>query len=113
MDRHSCYAYGMWRALVAVIGLCLAACGGKTGNYKTDYAGPIAIQLVNQTSRPIEQIFIYPRGNAKRGTSWGSLTPGEAMTIKIKEGSFELAAGRTRSCDRRETAPARYRPGHR
>jgi len=77
-----------------VIGLCLAmaGCGGKTGNYKVDYAGPIALQLVNQTSRPIEQIFIFPRGDGNRGTSWGSLAPGAATTVKLKEGNFELVA---------------------
>ncbi|HEY5945686.1 MAG TPA: hypothetical protein VIV40_09355 [Kofleriaceae bacterium] len=81
----------MWQALA--IGLCLVVgCGGKTGNYKVDYAGPISIQLVNQTSRPIEQIFIFPRGETKRGTSWTSLSPGAATTVKLKEGNFELVA---------------------
>jgi hypothetical protein len=72
--------------------LALAACGGKTGNYKIDYAGPIAIQLVNQTSRPIEQILIYPLGSANHGTSWTSLAPGAQTTVKLKEGNFELVA---------------------
>jgi hypothetical protein len=70
----------------------LLACGGKTGNYKVDYAGPIQIQLINQTSRPIEQIFIYPRGETNRGTSWASLAPGAATTVKLEEGNFELVA---------------------
>ena len=78
------------RYLVLVLGLL--ACGGKTGNYKVDYAGPIAIQLVNSTSRPIEEIFIYPSGSANRGSSWTALKPGEATTVKIKEGHFELVA---------------------
>jgi len=72
--------------------LALLACGGKTGNYKADYAGPIAIELVNQTSRPIEEVFIFPSGSANRGTSWTSLKPGETTTVKIKEGHFELVA---------------------
>jgi hypothetical protein len=76
-----------------VIGLVLAlGCGGKTGNYKIDYAGPIAIQLVNQTSRPIEQIYIYPLGQTNRGTSWTSIAPGATTTVKLKEGTYELAA---------------------
>ena len=75
----------MSRILIFVL-VSLAACGGKTGNYKVDYAGPIAIDLVNQTSRPIEQIFIFPRGNPQRGTSWASLAPGEKTTVKLKEG---------------------------
>lgn len=97
----------MWKALVVGLGLCLAACGGKTGNYKIDYAGPIAIELVNQTPRPIEEILIYPRGATNRGTSWGALTPGAAMTIKIKEGSFELVA---LSAKRNLNAHTRERP---
>lgn len=80
----------MWRALV--LGLCVAACGGKTGNYQTDHAGPIALELVNQTSRPIEQIFIYPRGATSRGPSWGALAPGARTTVKLAEGNFELVA---------------------
>jgi hypothetical protein len=72
--------------------LFLVACGGKTGNYKIDYAGPIQIQLVNQTSRPIEQIYIFPRGATNRGTSWTALAPGATTTVKLKEGMFELVA---------------------
>jgi hypothetical protein len=72
--------------------LVLVACGGSTGNYKIDYAGPIQIQLVNLTSRPIEQIYIFPRGNPNRGTSWTSLAPGANTTVKLKEGNFELVA---------------------
>jgi hypothetical protein len=84
----------MWQRLLCfgVAGLVLVGCGGKTGNYQTDYAGPIAIQLVNQTSRPIEQIYIYPRGATKRGTSWTTIAPGAATTVKLKEGLFELVA---------------------
>jgi hypothetical protein len=68
------------------------ACGGKTGNYKVDYSGPIQIQLVNLTSRPIEQIYIFPRGATNRGPSWTSLAPGATTTVKLKEGLFELVA---------------------
>ena len=77
---------------IGIAFLVLVACGGKTGNYKIDYAGPIQIQLVNQTSRPIEQIYIFPRGAANRGTSWTSLAPGATTTVKLKEGMFELVA---------------------
>ena len=80
----------MWRMLL--IGLAVAACGGKTGNYKVDYAGPIQIQLVNQTSRQIDSIFIYPRGETNRGPSWTTIAPGAATTVKLKEGMFELVA---------------------
>jgi hypothetical protein len=82
----------MWQRLV-LFGLAfLASCGGKTGNYQTDYAGPIAIQLVNQTSRPIEQVYLYPRGATSRGTSWATIAPGASTTVKLKEGLYELAA---------------------
>lgn len=76
----------------------LLACGGKTGNYKVDYAGPIQIQLVNQTSRAIEEIYIYPRGATNRGSSWTSIAPGATTTVKLQEGMFELVA---RSAKRR------------
>ena len=82
----------MPRSLVLLLVLALAACGGKTGNFKTEYAGPIGLQLVNQTSRPIEQIFIYPLGTTNHGTSWTSLAPGATTTVKLKEGNFELVA---------------------
>jgi hypothetical protein len=72
--------------------LILVACGGKTGNYKVDYAGPIQLTLSNQTSRPIEQVLIFPRGAANRGTSWGRIEPGATMAVKLKEGMFELVA---------------------
>lgn len=81
----------MWQRLA--LGLVLAVgCGGKTGNYKVDYAGPITLELVNQTSRPIEQIYIYPRGSSARGASWTALEPGASTTVKLKEGFYELVA---------------------
>lgn len=82
----------MSRYLGFVFLLATAACGGKTGNYKIDYAGPIQIELVNQTSRPIEQIYIFPRGATNRGASWATLAPGATTTVKLKEGMFELVA---------------------
>jgi len=88
-----------------LLALALVAC--KTGNYKTDYAGPFELQLVNQTSRPIEQVFIFPRGAANHGTSWTSLQPGGTTTVKIKEGMFELVAV---SAERRIDARTRERP---
>jgi len=33
----------MWQRIVLFGLVLLASCGGKTGNYQTDYAGPIAI----------------------------------------------------------------------
>jgi hypothetical protein len=87
--------------------LASLACGSHTGNYKIDYAGPIALQLVNSTSRPIEEILIYPLGAKNHGTSWASLAAGEATTVKIKEGKFELIAkSARRRVDARSTEVA-------
>ena len=85
--------------------LVLVAC--KTGNYKVDYAGDYELQLVNQTSRPIDQVFIFPRGASNHGTSWTALQPGATTTVKIKEGMFELIAV---SAERRIDAKFRERP---
>lgn len=82
----------MSRYLGFVFLLLVVACGGKTGNYKTDYAGPIQLTLVNQTPRAIEQILIFPRGAANRGTSWARIEPGASTTVNLKEGMFELVA---------------------
>lgn len=87
----------MWQRLVLGLAFVLG-CGGKTGNYQVDYAGPIALQLVNQTSRDIEQIYIYPLGAANRGESWATIAPGASTTVKLKEGHYELVA---RSAKRR------------
>jgi hypothetical protein len=82
----------MWQRIVLFGLVLLASCGGKTGNYQTDYAGPIAIQLVNQTSRPIEQVYLFPRGATNRGSSWATIAPGASSTVRLKEGLYELAA---------------------
>jgi hypothetical protein len=72
--------------------LLLLGCGAKTGNYQTDYAGPITLRLVNQTPRQIEQVFLFPRGATNRGPSWTSLAPGASTPVKIQTGAFELVA---------------------
>jgi len=80
----------MWKTLV--IAVALAACGGKTGVYKNDYAGSITLTLVNASPRPIESLFIYPMGTTDRGTSWTAIAPGATTTVKIRSGNFELVA---------------------
>ena len=63
--------------------VALAACGGA----------PLqTIQLVNQTNRPIEQIFVYPAGAGDHGASRGSLAPGASVEVKAKQGSVEVLA---------------------
>jgi hypothetical protein len=79
-------------ASVVVAGLAAVACGGKTGVYKQDLAGSLTLTLVNETPRPIESIFIFPRGAQDRGSSWTQLAPGSTTTVKIREGQFELVA---------------------
>ena len=70
-----------------------AACGGKTGVYKHDYAGSITLTLVNASPRTIESVFIHPVTKPERGTSWTSpIPPGQSTTVKIGEGHFELIA---------------------
>jgi hypothetical protein len=79
--------------VLLVVLVVLAACGGKTGVYKNDYAGPITLTLVNASPRPIESIFIHPTTDPNRGTSWtGPIAPGASTTVKIAEGHFELIA---------------------
>jgi hypothetical protein len=76
-----------------VIACVLAACGGKTGVYKNDYAGSITLTLVNASPRAIESILIYPMGSPKQGSSWTEpLAPGATTTVKIASGNFELVA---------------------
>lgn len=75
-----------------VIAVALAACGGKTGVYKNDYAGSITLTLVNASPRPIESVFIYPMGTTDRGASWTAIAPGATTTVKIRSGNFELVA---------------------
>jgi hypothetical protein len=79
-------------ASVFVAGLAVAACGGKTGVYKHDLAGSLTLTLVNETPRPIESIYIFPRGAQNRGASWTQLAPGATSTVKIRGGHFELVA---------------------
>jgi hypothetical protein len=79
-------------ASVFVIVLAVAGCGGKTGVYKQDLAGSLTLTLVNETPRPIESIYIFPRGTPNRGSSWTQLAPGATTTVRIREGNFELVA---------------------
>ena len=84
----------MVRTFVLALALiAIAACGGKTGVYKHDYAGSITLTLVNASPRPIESVFIHPVANPNRGTSWTApLAPGASTSVKIAEGHFELIA---------------------
>ena len=65
-----------------LIALALAGCGA---HYQT-------IQLVNKTSRPIQEIYVYPQGSANHGASQGSLAPGASAQVKAKQGHVEVLA---------------------
>ncbi len=83
----------MLKALGVTVLLVLAACGGKTGVYKNDYAGSLTLTLVNASPRVIEEIRIYPAGSPKQGSSWtDAIPPGATRTVKIRSGNFELVA---------------------
>lgn len=99
----------MVRTIVLALALIVsAACGGKTGVYKHDYAGSITLTLVNASPRPIEQILIHPVTLPDRGTSWTpAIPPGETTTLRIAEGHYEIIAI---SAERRIDAKTRETP---
>ncbi|HUS31935.1 MAG TPA: hypothetical protein VMZ53_25715 [Kofleriaceae bacterium] len=69
--------------LVVVISLTLlAACGGGA-SYQ--------ISIRNASSRPIEELYVYPTG-AARGTSRGQLAPNASTAVKMKGGHVSVTA---------------------
>lgn len=61
----------------------LAACGGA----------PLqTVQIVNRSSRPIQELYVYPVGSANHGTSRGSVAPNGQTEVKVKAGSVEVMA---------------------
>lgn len=66
-----------------VISLALiTACGG---------ARLQTISIRNATSRPIEELYVYPTGGA-RGTSRGALAPSATTEVKVKSGHVSVTA---------------------
>jgi len=61
--------------------LTLGACGGPALQ---------TVRLVNRTSRPIDQIYLYPPGATAHGTSRGSLAPNASTQLRIKPGGVEV-----------------------
>jgi hypothetical protein len=49
------------------------------------------IQIVNRTSRAIEQVYVYPVGGAK-GASRGALAPNGSVSVQVKPGNVEVYA---------------------
>lgn len=68
------------RYLVFVL---LAACGG---------AAMQTVQIVNQTSRPIDELYVYPDGAADHGKSRGKLAPAASTQVQVKPGFIEVYA---------------------
>ena len=66
--------------LAVVIGL--AGCGAS---YQQ-------VQLVNKTTRPITEVYIFPTGSARHGSSRGALAPEATLTIKVKSGNVDVLA---------------------
>lgn len=71
---------GCVKALAFVV---LAACGGA----------PLqTVQIVNNSSRPIQELYVYPLGSTNHGTSRGSVAPNGQTEVKIKPGNIEVMA---------------------
>lgn len=63
--------------------LVLAGCGGA----------PLqTVQIVNSSSRPIQELYVYPVGSANHGTSRGSVAPNGQTEVKVKQGNIEVMA---------------------
>lgn len=72
----------MLRFAVVVSLTLLTACGGGA-SYQ--------ISIRNASSRPIEELYVYPTGTA-RGTSRGQLAPNASTAVKMKGGSVSVTA---------------------
>ncbi len=66
-----------------VLVLCAVAACGATYHQ---------VQLVNKTSRPITDVFIFPTGSANHGASRGSLAPDATLAVKVKAGNVDVLA---------------------
>jgi hypothetical protein len=74
------------RHAIILVVCALAACGGS---YQQ-------VQLVNKTSRPIAEVFIFPTGSANHGASRGTLAPDATMSVKVKSGNVDVLAVSTK-----------------
>src|SRR5580692_9926312 len=79
---HGSRSARMIRSMRYVILVCLvlAACAPELQT----------IKLVNQTPRPIEQVFVYPAGSVDRGPSRGALAPSASTSVRVKPGNIEV-----------------------
>jgi hypothetical protein len=51
-----------------------------------------SVQLVNHTSRAIEQVYIYPLGASDHGASKATLAPNATATVSVQQGNVEVLA---------------------
>ena len=68
-------------ALLAVV--ACAACGAPALQ---------TLHIENRTTRPIEELYVYPAGAANHGSSRGTLAPGAATDVRVKPGNVEVLA---------------------
>ncbi len=50
------------------------------------------VKMTNRSPRAIEAIYVYPVGATNQGSSRGTLAPGAALDVKVKEGNVEVRA---------------------
>ena len=65
-----------------ILGL-LVAC--SSASYQT-------VKMTNRSPRAIESIYVYSVGASNHGASRGTLAPGAAIDVKVKEGNVEVLA---------------------
>ena len=71
---------GCVKALALIL---LAACGGA----------PLqTVTVMNRSSRPIQELYVYPVGSANHGASRGSVAPNGQTEVKVKQGGVEVLA---------------------
>lgn len=68
--------------LVLLVSGAVAACGGTYHR----------VTLMNATTRPIEETFIYPMGAAAHGASKGAIEPGGSLQVEVEQGNVDVLA---------------------
>jgi hypothetical protein len=70
------------RHALVILVVALAGCGAT---YQE-------VSLVNKTSRPITEVFIFPTGATNHGASRGTLAPDATLKVKVKTGNVDVLA---------------------
>ena len=50
------------------------------------------VQIVNRTSRTIEELYVYPAGSANHGASRAQLAPNASTSVSVRQGNVEVLA---------------------